>query len=110
VGTREAVLSLPGVASRLRFYADCPYACAFGWDADDAERAADHAWRPHLDGLALSLGPLRTHTVHLTGEQVKRKLEMVACHQSQMRGMLPEFPDLLEPSGPLRREVYWTAA
>jgi hypothetical protein len=45
-----------------------------------------------------------------TGEQVKRKLEMVACHQSQMRGMLPEFPDLLEPSGPLRREVYWTAA
>ncbi|MFB9413395.1 PIG-L deacetylase family protein [Dactylosporangium matsuzakiense] len=104
IGTREAVLTLPGVADRLRFYADCPDACAFGWYARDADRAENHRWQPHLDRL----GPLRMHEVFLTDEQLRLKLEMVASHASQMRGLLPAFPDLLDPLGPLRREVYWT--
>lgn len=111
VGTREATLSVPGMAAaRLRFYADCPYAWAFGWDATDGERTGDHRWQPHLDRLAGSLGAVRAHLVYLDDEQVKRKLQMVACHASQVRGLLPEFPHLLDPDGPLRREVYWTVA
>ncbi|MFI5906712.1 PIG-L deacetylase family protein [Dactylosporangium sp. NPDC051541] len=110
VGSREAVLSLPRVADRLRFYADCPDACAFGWDARDTDRVENHRWQPHLDRLSIAYGPMLPHTVYLTDEQMAQKLEMVTAHASQMRGMLPNFPDLLNPHGPLRREVYWTSA
>lgn len=112
VGTREAVLALiPATSGRVRFYADCPYAFAAGWDAADASRAEGHRWAPHLQRLEAYLGtPALAHPVRLDHHARRRKLAMVACHASQMRTMAPEFPGLLDPDGPLHREMYWTAA
>jgi LmbE family N-acetylglucosaminyl deacetylase len=110
VGTREAVLALvPAASGRVRFYADCPYAFAYGWDTADSDRAATHRWAPALARIEEYLGVPRAHAVRLDDETMRVKLAMLACHESQLRAMLPEFPDLLDLDGRLRRELYWAA-
>jgi LmbE family N-acetylglucosaminyl deacetylase len=47
--------------------------------------------------------------VHLDDEMMRQKLAMAACHRSQLRAMLDEFPELVEPAGSMRRELYWTS-
>jgi LmbE family N-acetylglucosaminyl deacetylase len=110
VATREAVLAAePAAGGRVRFYADCPYAFVFGWDAADCDRGPDHRWAPALTRIEQYFGPPRTHAVRLEDEAMRLKVAMVSCHTSQLRAMLPEFPGLLELDGPMRRELYWTA-
>jgi LmbE family N-acetylglucosaminyl deacetylase len=110
VGTREAVLAvLPAASPRVRFYADCPYAFAFGWDAADCSRAHGHRWGRHLARIEEYFGQSRAHTVMLDDGAVALKLAMVTCHRSQMTAMMPEFPGLTDPGGPLRMERYWAA-
>ncbi len=110
VGTREAALAaLPPASPRARFYADCPYAFAFGWDAADRSRAPDHRWGAHLARIGEYFGRARAEAVTLDNRAVALKLRMVSCHQSQVVAMLPEFPGLTDPNGPLRVERYWAA-
>jgi LmbE family N-acetylglucosaminyl deacetylase len=110
LGVREVVLSLvPAESGRVRFYAECPYAFAAGWDASDAERDEDHRWGPPLARLEAYLGSLRPHRIDLDDEQMRLKVELFARHASQLRGMLLELPGLVADDGPLRRELYWTA-
>jgi len=109
-GTREAVLAVvPASSGRIRFYADCPYAFAFGWDASDAGRAPGHRWEAHLARIEEYLGRAAAHCVLLDRDAMRLKLKMLACHQSQLSAMLPEFPGLDDPDGPLRTELYWAA-
>jgi LmbE family N-acetylglucosaminyl deacetylase len=110
VSTREAVLEvLPAANPRIRFYADCPYAFAFGWDAADTGRAPTHRWGMHLARIEQYFGHFRAHTIRLSDDAVASKLAMVSCHRSQVDAMLPEFPMLTDPDGPLRTERYWAA-
>ncbi|HEY2442475.1 MAG TPA: PIG-L family deacetylase [Streptosporangiaceae bacterium] len=109
-GTRDAVLAVvPASSGRIRFYADCPYAFAFGWDAADADRDHDHRWSEHVARIEGYLGRARAHVVPLDQAAMRLKLAMVSCHESQMFAMLPEYPGLDQPDGPLRREMYWAA-
>jgi LmbE family N-acetylglucosaminyl deacetylase len=109
-GTREAVLAVvPANSGRVRFYADCPYAFAFGWDASDADRDPDHRWGAHLARIEEYLGRARAHLVLLDRDAMRLKLDMLACHRSQLSAMRPEFPGLDDPDGPLRTEMYWAA-
>jgi LmbE family N-acetylglucosaminyl deacetylase len=108
IGVRDAVLELiPAASGRVRFYAECPYAFAFGWDAPDDDRDDDHRWGPPLTVVGSYLGTLQPQTVELDDDAMRRKLELFGCHASQVRGMLLELPDLLDFDGPLRREVHW---
>ena len=109
-GTREAALAVvPAASGRIRFYADCPYAFAFGWDASDADRDRNHRWGAHLARIEEYLGRARAHVIPLDGDAMRLKLAMVACHRSQLSALLPEFPGLDDPDGALRTEMYWAA-
>ena len=47
--------------------------------------------------------------VRLTPGDFERKLEAVRCHGSQLSSLQREWPDLLDPAGPLARERFGQA-
>jgi LmbE family N-acetylglucosaminyl deacetylase len=109
-GTREAALSVvPAASGRIRFYADCPYAFVSGWNASDADRDRDHRWRTHVARIEAYFGRAQAHAVLLDRSAIRLKLAMMSCHRSQLSAMLPEFPGMNRPGGPLRTEMYWAA-
>ena len=95
---RAALLPLARVlpASRVRVYADLPYA---GESGDELPSE-----------VAAALPGLRAHDVRLRGEAWERKLAAVRCHASQIGPLQePGAPDLLAPRGVLARERFWRA-
>jgi LmbE family N-acetylglucosaminyl deacetylase len=79
--------------SRVRVYADLPYAGGQGARLP----------RP----VARALPGLRRRDVHLRGEAFVRKLAAVLCHASQIAPLGAGTPDLLAADGVLARERVW---
>jgi LmbE family N-acetylglucosaminyl deacetylase len=95
---RDALLPLAQELplSRVRVYADLPYAAEAGYELP-AE-------------IAAALPGLRPGDVHLTGAAWERKLAAVRCHASQIAPLQRHgAPQLLRPGGALARERAWSA-
>jgi LmbE family N-acetylglucosaminyl deacetylase len=83
-------------ASRVRVYADLPYAGHGGYGLPAA--------------IARGLPQLRAYDVRLRGAAFERKLDAVRCHASQLAPLSARAPGLLELGGVLTRERFWAAA
>lgn len=111
IATRDVVATLlADEPERLRLYAECPYSFLPSWSAADDERDDDHRWDGPLREIERLLGSAAACTVQLDDDAMALKLEMIAAHGSQARGLANEIPGLLDFDGPLRREVHWAVA
>ena len=86
-------LALP--ASRVRVYADLPYAGHSGYGLPAA--------------VARALPYLHPHDVRLGAAAFARKLTAVRCHASQLAPLSARAPGLLESDGVLAHERFWSA-
>jgi LmbE family N-acetylglucosaminyl deacetylase len=95
---RAALLPLAArlPASRVRVYADLPYAALHGFRLPRA--------------VSSVLPGLRARDVQLCGEAFARKLAAVRCHASQIAPLAAGAPGLLAADGSLARERVWKSA
>jgi LmbE family N-acetylglucosaminyl deacetylase len=97
VEVREALLPLAELRPELTgFYADLPYASPDKFDLPPA--------------LAESFANLRCERIELAPASFALKCESVELHASQIGPLTADeaWPSLLEPTGPLRCECFWT--
>jgi len=96
INVRDALIPLAASRPELAgVYADLPYAATASFDLPPE--------------LASALPGLVCTDVDVDGADFARKLAAVECHGSQIPLLVEEWPDLLAPAGPLRRERYWRA-
>lgn len=94
LNVRDALIPLAASRpERAGIYADLPYAATASFDLPPE--------------VAIALPGLVCSDYDVAGADFGRKLAAVECHASQIPLLVEDWPDLLAPVGPLRRERYW---